>query len=692
MKPITALPLLLASAALAQTPPQYRVELLPRIDHPWGPMNVGGGAMNDHGHIIGVYFLSSPNDPYRTRVAYYTPSQGWQDIGHPGNLESVLPADINNAGLLIGKAAVESVEANSYAHAWSWQNGQFTLYPQFEPPRVTAPVYTNEAGDLYGFGNTGMIYRAVRFAPGSITDILPGVPGGSMAYDVNNNGVLLGSDVQGIFFWEPNQPRWYMPAPSSLPYVEINALNDRKDAVGMARAEGHTETRTAVVWLDGAGWTLLPRNARRCNAKMINNLREVVGTSQDNAGAIGNHAWYWRPGMSTITPLEYLITDPPSTYAVNGVSDINENGQILAGVSVRATGEGFTAILTPIITAPLQLDLVSNTPPALHPPGVPMQVDLRILSGTAQYTPGTAQVHYRATPAASFTTLPLTLASGNTYTAPLPAFACADQPQFYFTAQADGGATVSLPANAPTSLFSAQIGANTTTVALDESFNAGLPPGWTTSGLWTNTSACNTPGVSCYDGGPPWMYYGIPAQCNIDSGGWNSGSLTAPAITLPTVAPGGEIRLTYCSSCVWDIIGGSATAQLLVNGVERDDPDWGWGWQRRSVNLTQYAGQTVSLEWRFDSGGIFGLQERGWHIDNVRITATSTGCNQPTPCYANCDNSTAQPVLNVADFTCFLQRFAAGESYANCDQSTTQPALNVADFTCFLQRFAQGCP
>jgi hypothetical protein len=61
-------------------------------------------------------------------------------------------------------------------------------------------------------------------------------------------------------------------------------------------------------------------------------------------------------------------------------------------------------------------------------------------------------------------------------------------------------------------------------------------------------------------------------------------------------------------------------------------------------------------------------------------------------CYANCDSSTAAPVLNVADFTCFLQRFAAGESYANCDQSTAPPVLNVADFTCFLQRFAAGCP
>jgi hypothetical protein len=61
-------------------------------------------------------------------------------------------------------------------------------------------------------------------------------------------------------------------------------------------------------------------------------------------------------------------------------------------------------------------------------------------------------------------------------------------------------------------------------------------------------------------------------------------------------------------------------------------------------------------------------------------------------CYANCDGSTTQPILNVVDFTCFLQKFATNDPYANCDGSTTPPVLNVADFTCFLQKFALGCP
>jgi predicted outer membrane repeat protein len=61
-------------------------------------------------------------------------------------------------------------------------------------------------------------------------------------------------------------------------------------------------------------------------------------------------------------------------------------------------------------------------------------------------------------------------------------------------------------------------------------------------------------------------------------------------------------------------------------------------------------------------------------------------------CYANCDNSTTAPVLNVLDFSCYLNKFAAGDSYANCDNSTVAPVLNVLDFSCFLNKFAAGCP
>jgi hypothetical protein len=87
---------------------------------------------------------------------------------------------------------------------------------------------------------------------------------------------------------------------------------------------------------------------------------------------------------------------------------------------------------------------------------------------------------------------------------------------------------------------------------------------------------------------------------------------------------------------------------------------------------------------------------------NVRVFGGRIYYNLGTTgCYANCDGSTTAPVLNVDDFTCFVNEFASAQSlpvaqqvvsYANCDNSTVTPVLNVDDFTCFINQFAQGCP
>jgi hypothetical protein len=69
-----------------------------------------------------------------------------------------------------------------------------------------------------------------------------------------------------------------------------------------------------------------------------------------------------------------------------------------------------------------------------------------------------------------------------------------------------------------------------------------------------------------------------------------------------------------------------------------------------------------------------------------------------SPCYADCD---ANETLNVDDFICFINEFAAAQSlppsqqmnhYANCTGATTEPMLTVDDFICFINEFAQGCP
>jgi hypothetical protein len=77
-------------------------------------------------------------------------------------------------------------------------------------------------------------------------------------------------------------------------------------------------------------------------------------------------------------------------------------------------------------------------------------------------------------------------------------------------------------------------------------------------------------------------------------------------------------------------------------------------------------------------------------MNNMQVA--HLGVWEGCPCYANCDMSTAVPVLNVNDYLCFLNRFAISDPYANCDSSTTPPVLNVNDFICFLIQYSVGCP
>ncbi len=129
---------------------------------------------------------------------------------------------------------------------------------------------------------------------------------------------------------------------------------------------------------------------------------------------------------------------------------------------------------------------------------------------------------------------------------------------------------------------------------------------------------------------------------------------------------------------------------LLIGGYQLTQTGWKW---MRPMN-----GSARALSPLFDDGSgpavfVGGDFTHVWAGATERLPSPQVARLRPCVegCYANCDESGWTPALNVADFTCFLQRFAAADAYANCDQSVAAPALNVADFTCFLQRFAAGC-
>jgi hypothetical protein len=135
--------------------------------------------------------------------------------------------------------------------------------------------------------------------------------------------------------------------------------------------------------------------------------------------------------------------------------------------------------------------------------------------------------------------------------------------------------------------------------------------------------------------------------------------------------------------------GGFASAGgVPANGIAR----WkGGSWSALGQGIT--AGFAVFSFATFDDGTGEALYVGGEFTSMSGVPAPGLARWRGCPsCYANCDGSTSSPMLNVNDFACFLNAFAAGSPSANCDQSTLAPVLNVNDFSCFLNRFAAGCP
>ena len=109
-------------------------------------------------------------------------------------------------------------------------------------------------------------------------------------------------------------------------------------------------------------------------------------------------------------------------------------------------------------TAPaMSFSFPSGLPEGIHPPGPDVAMTLEIRNGTENYVPGSGFLCYRFDPSSSFTQVALSDLGGGMFDVTLPGPVPGDEPEFYFTADTDGGQTITSPYGAPGSVYSLEV-------------------------------------------------------------------------------------------------------------------------------------------------------------------------------------------------------------------------------------------
>lgn len=335
--------------------------------------------------------------------------------------------------------------------------------------------------------------------------------------------------------------------------------------------------------------------------------------------------------------------------------------------------DGFAAQTVVPKPAPVVLQIAGGAPaPDILDNCQGNDVMLRIEDGAQTLDAASPQVWYRYGGGA-FTSAALTPMGGSNYQATLPPPSCGDLAEFYFTAASTLGTTVSLPADAVATdnYFVADTGFLEINSYLDANFESGLPAGWVANGLWNVSNTCSSlPLSACGDSdGSSVAYFGKTDTCNYVTGVHHDDSLFTPPIALPM---GREITLTYCSALERDTTPSGDWPEVRVTPDGQatdviDQPAVGAFiggppiWNERTVDLTAYAGQTITLEFNFDNVIPTNDDQLGWMIDNVSVKALEVDCMPG--CAAPDGDMNVDGSANGVD----IQRFATALMGASTD-------------------------
>ncbi|OQY29945.1 MAG: hypothetical protein B6244_01415 [Candidatus Cloacimonetes bacterium 4572_55] len=196
-----------------------------------------------------------------------------------------------------------------------------------------------------------------------------------------------------------------------------------------------------------------------------------------------------------------------------------------------------------------------------------------------------------------------------------------------------------------------------------------IPSGWTTSNWSRNhwhisSSECGLEVPELNQ--EQWAYFGDSQNCDFDLY-WVYGTLSAPSIAIPQDAVvalliyhsvyqgegGRPYDDTFPHDAAWVEINGNQNVVDQVSSTSVQNV-----WETRVVNLLDYAGQSIQIDWKFDSNDGNQNLYLGWQIDYVSVQYSTDpnfeDCNNnniPDEFEPDCNGNSVPDECDIADGT-----------------------------------------